>query len=59
MNVANRRPNGWTDWAEFFVETHGWSAGVLAKKYLKLFNFLFHWQRRALQLVFVDFKNSI
>ena len=26
--VAYSRPNGWTDWAEFFADTHGWPGGV-------------------------------
>ena len=52
----------------FFVDTHGWSAGVLAKKYSKLFfpiffNFLFKRQRPGLSAIIHLFqklnKNSI
>ena len=27
--VAYSRPNGWTDWAGFFVDTHRWPEGVI------------------------------
>ena len=46
LYVPYSQPNGWTDWAEIFVDTHGWPVGVLGYK-----NFFFHWQRWALQLV--------
>ena len=26
--VAYSRPNGWTDWAELLLNTHGWPGGV-------------------------------
>ena len=32
INVAYSRSNGWTDWAEFFVDTHGWLGGVIGLK---------------------------
>ena len=46
LYVPYSQPNGWTDWAEIFVDTHGWPVGVLGYKI-----FFFHWQRWALQLV--------
>ena len=42
--VAYSRSNGWTEWADIF--------GCLR---LKIFEFFFHGQRRALQLVFIYF----
>ena len=27
--VPYSRPNGWTEWAEFFVDIHGWPGGVI------------------------------
>ena len=36
----------------FFVDTHGWPGSVIG--YIK-FDFFFHWQRRALQLVLHNF----
>ena len=27
MLITKSRPNGWTDWADFFVDTHGLPGG--------------------------------
>ena len=34
--VLYRRPNGWTDWAEIFADTHGWPGDVSGSKNSKL-----------------------
>ena len=27
VRIAYSRQNNWTDWAEIFVDTHGWAGG--------------------------------
>ena len=50
--ISSGRPNGWTEWADIFCG-HSWVAR-LKIKYLKKKKF--HWQRWALQLVFIKKK---
>ena len=35
MYVTNSRPNGWTDWADIFVNIQGWPGGVSGQKKFK------------------------
>ena len=32
MYVTNSRPNGWTDWADIFVNIQGWPGGGSGQK---------------------------
>ena len=35
--VPYSRPNGWTDWAEIFVDTHGWPGVKKFETFFKKF----------------------
>ena len=75
IHVEYCRPNGWTDWAEFFCGHSSVAGGMLKTKNSKtcffskknwifwnkkIFKFVFcHGQRRALQLVFYKCEKNI
>ena len=58
LNVPSDRSNGWTEWAVFFVDTHGKPGSDKGGRkfdflqiFVCIFFCLFHRQRRAFQLV--------